>query len=461
MPADSLPARSLRGAAAVAAALVLLAAAPAPARPGDGYAGVSGDAVGAPAAAVGAPAAAARVPAAATIPGIDVSHWQGRVDWSRVAGAGKRFVFLKATEDDWYVDPTYATNRAGARREGLRVGAYHFAQPSAAPGDARKEARWFVRHAEPRAGDLLPVLDIETTGGLGPDALTTWAKRFAAETRRRTGVRPLVYTSPYGWQVRFRDSTALARWGTPLWIAHWGVQAPTLPADGWAGRGWAVWQHSSTGRVPGIQGNVDLDVLQGADLGVITIRRLRVTVDGEGGRVASTPAGFGCRTDCSRHTDPGALVTLRAIPDEGGVFLGWSGACRGTEPCAIAMTKDRAATARFTLDPVPPTATIAPPDAVAEPLLVRFDERVSGVDAWSVSVRRADGTRLEAVRRCRSVRGVVPCGRDTIRSVAVRPTIPWKPGRTYRVVVSPTGARIRDRVGNPAATTSARFAISG
>lgn len=254
---------------------------------------------------------------------------------------------------------------------------------------------------------------------------------------------------------------ALARWGAPLWIAHWGVQAPTLPADGWAGRGWAVWQHSSTGKVPGIQGNVDLDVLQGADLGAITIRRLRVTVDGDGGRVASTPTGFGCRTTCSRPTDPGALVTLRAIADEGGMFLAWSGACHGTGPCTVAMTKDRTATARFTLDPVPPTATITTPDDPDGPFVVRFDERVSGVDARSVSVRRVGGTRLDSVRWCRSSHGVVPCSRDTIRSVVVRPEIPWTPGRTYRIVVSPTGARIRDRVGNPAATTSSRFVIDG
>jgi GH25 family lysozyme M1 (1,4-beta-N-acetylmuramidase) len=72
-----------------------------------------------------------------------------------------------------------------------------------------------------------------------------------ATVKELTGVTPFVYTSPYGWAARTGDTPLLARDGAPLWVAHWGVSSPTLPADGWDGHGWTVWQHTSTGHVHG------------------------------------------------------------------------------------------------------------------------------------------------------------------------------------------------------------------
>jgi GH25 family lysozyme M1 (1,4-beta-N-acetylmuramidase) len=435
-------------------ALLLVATVPASAEPGDGFAGVSGDAARSP----GVNDRSAR--ATSTIPGIDVSHWQGTIDWPSVADAGKAFVFMKATEDTWYVDPTFATNRAGARANGLRVGAYHFAQPDAEPGDAKKEARWFIRHAEPQPGDLLPVLDIETSGGLDPDELTTWSTRWAAEVRRLTGVRPLVYTSPYGWDTRFGDSTALARWGSPLWVAHWGVSAPTVPAQNWGGRGWRVWQYSATGRVAGIRGDVDLDVLNGTDLDAITIQRLRVTVEGGAGTVTSEPGGLTCRTACARNFDPGTEVTLTPVADDGAVFLGWSGACGGTGACVVPMTRQRAVTAVFTSDAVAPTASITTPASHADPVVVTFDEPVRGIRAESAVLRPVDGRAIELARVCRSAGTEVACSGTNVRRLELWPLEPLTPGQAHRVTVSPHGAAIRDRAGNPAATTSAAFTAS-
>jgi GH25 family lysozyme M1 (1,4-beta-N-acetylmuramidase) len=451
MSAAVSPVRSLAVRVVAAAALSLVATVPASAGPGDGYAGVSGEAARTPRVSD----RAAR--ATSTTPGIDVSHWQGTVDWSRVADAGKAFVFLKATEDTWYVDPTYATNRSGARANGLRVGAYHFAQPDPSPGDARQEARWFIRNADPQPGDLLPVLDIETSGGLDPDELTTWSKRWVEEVRRLTGVRPLVYTSPYGWQVRFDDSTALARWGSPLWVAHWGVSAPTLPAQNWDGRGWKVWQYTSTGRVAGIRGNVDLDVLNGTDLDAITIQRLRLSVQGDAGTVTTAPGGIACRTACERNFHPGIDVTLSAVPDDGAVFLGWSGACSGAGTCVVRMNRHRSVTAAFTTDPVPPSAAITPPATHAQPAVVTFDEPVRGISASSVLLRPVGGEPVDALRTCRSGGTVVACNSAKVRRVELRPLEPLTPGHTHRIVVSPDGARVRDRVGNAAATTTVDF----
>ncbi len=100
--------------------------------------------------------------------GIDISHWQGTIDWNGVAGAGKRFAYMKASEGTSYRDPTYPTNRDQAKALGLYVGAYHFAQPGRTPGDAVAEADFFLAVSQLAAGDLLPALDLEVTGGLGP-----------------------------------------------------------------------------------------------------------------------------------------------------------------------------------------------------------------------------------------------------------------------------------------------------
>src|SRR5215210_6675740 len=152
------------------------------------------------------PGAAGPAPRRATLPGIDVSHWQGEIDWASVADAGPRFVFMKATDDTDYVDPTFATNRSQATAHGVSVGAYHFARPDPSPGDARREARHFVDVADPGPGDLLPVLDIETSRGLGHAGVTRWARTWVRVVRSLTGVTPLVYTSPYGWATRTGDT---------------------------------------------------------------------------------------------------------------------------------------------------------------------------------------------------------------------------------------------------------------
>ena len=217
------------------------------------------------------PADVALAPAGA-IPGIDVSHHQDVIDWPAVAAAGQRFVFAKATEGRSFVDPMYAINKAGAEAAGLLFGAYHFAQPDDGPNDPVAEADHFVDHALLGPGNLLPVLDIERTGGLSQAEVTEWILRWLDRVTERLGVRPIVYTSPNGWDVRTGDTTAVAAAGyTVLWVAHWGVASPRLPADDWGGNGWTFWQYTSDGSVPGIEGRVDLDWYVGGSFGPVTI----------------------------------------------------------------------------------------------------------------------------------------------------------------------------------------------
>lgn len=199
--------------------------------------------------------------------GIDVSHWQGTIDWAKVRAAGKRFAFLKASESTDYVDPTYTKNRSGARANGLYVGAYHFAQPGTQSGDAVAEADHFLAAAQPARGDLVPVLDLEVTNGLSPSQLQTWARSFVERIYQKTGLRAILYVSPAFWRNSMGDTTWFANNGYKvLWIAHWTtVSSPSVPASNWGGEGWTFWQYSSSGTVPGISGRVDLNRYNGTD----------------------------------------------------------------------------------------------------------------------------------------------------------------------------------------------------
>ncbi|HEY5861296.1 MAG TPA: GH25 family lysozyme, partial [Actinomycetota bacterium] len=420
--------------------------------PDDGSAGSSGEASRLPGATD--PLAAAGV---SPIRGIDVSHWQGEIDWGRVANAGKEFAYLKSTDDIDYIDETFAFNRAQAKANGLSVGAYHFARPDPSAGDAVREARWFVQRTNPRPGELLPVLDIETSDGLTQAEMTTWAHRWIEEVRNLTGVTSMVYTSPYGWMERFGDTRRIAREGSPLWVAHWGVTSPLVPAGNWNGNGWVMWQYTSQGHVAGIVGDVDLDRLVGGTLGQLTIRKLTLDVDGDAGVVTSAPAGLGCATTCEKNVDPNATVTLSAVPDEDAYFVGWGGACDGTNPsCTITMQGNRSVTAEFVTDITAPVASLTSPNGFTGPATVEFDEAVRGVSSANLIVRRPGIGPVAVDRTCRSAaEAPVPCATGKVRSVDLRPQQPLIPGRSYEAVVNPNGTEpIADLIGNPAETTS-------
>jgi GH25 family lysozyme M1 (1,4-beta-N-acetylmuramidase) len=208
-----------------------------------------------------------------TTEGIDISHWQGTIDWSKVATAGKKFAYMKASEDTNYVDPTYVTNRAQARSAGLKTGAYHFAQPSTTVGDAAAQADQFLNAATPAKGDLLPVLDLERTNGLTPAALTTWVQGYMQRIYDRTGLRAVIYCSPNFWKTYMGNTGWFAANGYHvLWVAHWTTAtAPIMPANNWGGKGWTFWQYTSDGSVPGISGRVDLNRYNGTDLTKVLI----------------------------------------------------------------------------------------------------------------------------------------------------------------------------------------------
>ena len=224
-------------------------------------------------------AALAALPAAATAggaPGIDVSRFNGAIDWAQVRGAGIKFAFVAASRGSGAdcavlpascgADPLFAANRAAATAAGVRVGAYHRAFASGATrveakADGRAEADVFVAQVIAlNPGELLPALDVETPfTDLNAKRLRSWVYAWLKRVRKRLGRRPLIYTNRTSWAAT-GNTTQFARAGHGLWVAEWGVPKPTvLPAQRWGGRGHSVWQYTSSGSVPGIAGRVDLN----------------------------------------------------------------------------------------------------------------------------------------------------------------------------------------------------------
>ena len=226
---------------------------------------------------VAAPAAAAPQPPP-RIPGIDVSRFQKVIDWDAVALDDIQFAFVQASRgsgSDCTVVPRecgpdgyYDANYMGAKSFGIRVGPYHRAfvggnGPTAVKADARREARVFAAAVGDVGGtDLRPALDMESPfDDLSPFELRLWARTWLRSVERRLDARPIIYTNVTSWNA-LGNPTWFARHDYPLWVANWHVPVPAVPADNWAGVSWRIWQHSSEGRVDGIDGNVDLDWLR-------------------------------------------------------------------------------------------------------------------------------------------------------------------------------------------------------
>jgi GH25 family lysozyme M1 (1,4-beta-N-acetylmuramidase) len=245
--------------------------------------------------------------AGADLEGVDVSTWQGTVDYGQVKAAGKSFVIGKATEGIGYLDPRYATNRSASRSAGLAFTAYHYARPDLNPTNPAGEADWFVDNLGLTPGMLVPALDIEVAGTLGTAGLQNWIGAWLGRVYARTGVRAMIYTNPSFWKSALGDTTLFAGQGyTVLWVAHWFVSAPTVPAANWGGRGWTFWQYDDCGTVPGIGGCVDLDRYNGTDLTTVTY--------GATFALTSTPASGSVRQGSSTTFTIGIARTFFTLP---------------------------------------------------------------------------------------------------------------------------------------------------
>ena len=206
---------------------------------------------------------------AQTILGIDVSKWQGTIDWQQVANDGKAFAYVKATEGQTYTDPKFATNAANGNSAGVVMGVYHFARPDNNTGT--QDATNFVNVAGNYMGTgfLPPVLDFEDINRNGmtvhlsdimtSSQLTAWIQEFLTTVQNLTGVTPIVYTSTY---YAGYVNSSLSTYG--LWIAKPNTSPSDPPTSLGNWNDWMFKQYSWVGSVSGISGNVDLNVFNGS-----------------------------------------------------------------------------------------------------------------------------------------------------------------------------------------------------
>ena len=185
--------------------------------------------------------------------GIDVSHHSGAIDWETVAAQRPAFVYLKATEGIDAADPSFADHWRRLGELGIPRGAYHF---YVTEDDPEQQARFFVSVARPAAGDLPPVVDVETLGHDTTGPLAPRLRRFLNLVERETGRTPVIYTGLRFWNAHFDDSFARYR----LWVAEYGVAKPTLPA-GWTE--WLFWQFDGNATIPGVEKAADRSRLRG------------------------------------------------------------------------------------------------------------------------------------------------------------------------------------------------------
>ena len=181
--------------------------------------------------------------------GIDVSNWQGDIDFSKVKQSGIEIVYMKATEGTTFVDKKLNQNYSRAKAQGLKIGFYHYFRPSL---DSKAQAKHFADTISGKISDCKLALDLEVADNFSKSALTDKALTFINELKSLTGVDIVVYTYTY-----FARTNIDSRLGVyPLWIAHYGV---SNPGSNPIWNSWVGFQYSSTGSVPGISGNCDMD----------------------------------------------------------------------------------------------------------------------------------------------------------------------------------------------------------
>jgi lysozyme len=190
--------------------------------------------------------------------GVDVSEFQGVIDWTLVRASGRTFALSRVSDGAGHIDPTFVSNWSGIRAAGMARGAYQFFRASE---DAVAQATVLVNAVGALdEGDLPPVADVELTDGAPTsdlvDKLATWVDAVQAGTGRM----PMIYAPPAFWKAlpgtgRFSD--------VDLWIANWAVPCPDTPPP-W--KTWSFWQYSDQGTVAGVEGPVDLDRSNGHPL---------------------------------------------------------------------------------------------------------------------------------------------------------------------------------------------------
>ena len=203
-----------------------------------------------------------------SIQGIDISHYQGEINWLKLRGASingnpVRFVIIKSTEGNSLLDENFNDNFFNAKDYGFIRGAYHYFVPGV---PAKEQAEYFLKQVHLEGGDLPPVLDFERRGTLTPEQVAKEALTWLRIVEEHYNVKPIIYTY-YKFKMSYLSDSIFDDY--PYWIAHYYVD--TLRYKG----KWKLWQHTDAGKLDGIKGDVDFDIYNGSmyDLMKFTIPR--------------------------------------------------------------------------------------------------------------------------------------------------------------------------------------------
>jgi lysozyme len=186
--------------------------------------------------------------------GIDLSHYQAKVDWDTVATEGVQFAFVKATEGRQHLDKKFCENWQEMKRVGILRGAYHFFRPTI---DAEEQARNFMNVVDMQYGDLPPVVDIEVDEGMEREVVIASLKKWLYLIEMEFSIRPIIYTH-YKFYNQYIAGEFDNRY--PIWIAKYGGEAPRLGG----GVQWSFWQYGNRGKLRGVDGYVDFNVFKGS-----------------------------------------------------------------------------------------------------------------------------------------------------------------------------------------------------
>jgi len=190
--------------------------------------------------------------------GIDVSHYQGHINWLDVEEASVHYAMVKATGGITYVDPLFNRNWRHLSKVKIIRGAYHFFYAGDDP--IAQANNYFQVVGRLSSQDLPPIVDVELLDSVSADVLLSRLIRYLNEIEKLTRRTPIIYTNQYFGQQYLRDKRFKKY---TLWIAEYGVRLTDLPAP-WRTKSWNFWQYSQHGKVSGISPNVDLNHFQGS-----------------------------------------------------------------------------------------------------------------------------------------------------------------------------------------------------
>jgi lysozyme len=190
------------------------------------------------------------------IHGIDVSRYQGAIDWQEVkamniSGIKIGFCFIKATEGVNDTDRRFGRNWRWSKKVGMPRGAYHFFNPYRS---GTEQAQNFIQTVKLEPGDLPPVLDVEQAGSVSKSQLQQRVADWLKKIENHYGVKPVIYSGADFYEQYLAECCA----DYPFWIAHYLVKEKPR-----ASRNWQFWQHNETGKVNGIDASVDFNVFNG------------------------------------------------------------------------------------------------------------------------------------------------------------------------------------------------------